>query len=60
MKFKLRTSERDDIENKTKFKNVIAKLKYKLKKTISNIDIKIIIQSLFKYTNINHYCLIFD
>ena len=42
MRFELRTNERDDIENKTKLKNVIVKLKYRLKRIILNIDIKII------------------
>ena len=43
MKFKLRMNERNDIENKMKFKDVIVKLEYKLKKITSNIDVKIII-----------------
>ena len=60
IKFKLRTSKRNNIKNKMKFKDVIVKLKYKLKKITLNIDIKIITQSLFKYTNISHHCLMFN
>ena len=60
MKFELRTSERDDIENKTNLKDVIVNLKYRLKKTTLNIDIKIIIQLLFKHTNINYRYSMFN